>query len=151
MTSWITFQRPCLYFSTSEKTSPFFEIKLGGLKCSCKQHLNPQNFVPLHNYYLKPPSYSHNDIWQTFCKIKVPSGLLLTTGHVDEVSLRSLSYLLCQYLYTFKSNSLFFFLSFSFRLLAYSGKKTTKQQPTNLCMPLMWKRIIFWKRENKDL
>lgn len=43
---------------------------------------------------LKLPSYSHNNIWQIFCKIEVPSGLLLTTGHIDEVFLMSLSYLL---------------------------------------------------------
>lgn len=51
-----------------------------------------QNTVPLHNYYLKLSSYSHNVIWKIFCKTEVHSVFLLATGHINKMSLRSLSY-----------------------------------------------------------
>lgn len=51
-----------------------------------------QNTVPFHNYYLKLSSYSHNGIWQIFCKTEVHNVFLLATGHINKMSLRSLYY-----------------------------------------------------------
>lgn len=121
---------PCLYFSTSEKTSPLSGMKLSGLKCKGKQYFFLQNIVPLHNYYLKLRSYSHNNIWQIFCKTEVCSALLCATGHIKKMPLRSLSYFpsIC----TLSSQTAYFsFCPFPLGscLLRKKANKATTHQP----------------------
>lgn len=144
LTSWKilqAFQIPYLCFSTSEKSSPLSEMKFNGLKCKSKQHFFLQSTVPLHNYHLKLPSDSHNSIWQIFCKTEVCRVLLLATGHINKMSLRSLSFFpsICAL-----SSQTAYFSFCPFPLgSCLLRKRAKKQQSTNLCIPLMWKRILF--------
>lgn len=92
-----------------------------------------QKAVPLHNYYLKLPSYSHNSIWQIFCKTEVRCVLLLTTGHINKMSLRSLSYFpsIC----TLSSQTAYFsFCPFPLGscLLRKKANKETTHQPLHV-------------------